>query len=90
MKTLLVSLLFALSACAVAPGIKVVTTQEGIKGCEGIPTFAPITCKQEKSCEECLKGLSEEVGKLGGNTMLLEHSGKECKPQELTATPFKC
>ncbi len=90
MKTLLVSMLFTLSACAVAPGVKVVTTPEGIKNCEGIPTFAPLICKAEKSCEECLKGLSEEVSKLGGNTMLLEQKGKECKPQELTATPFKC
>lgn len=90
MKTLILGFLFTLSACATAPGIKVVTSPEGVKGCEGIPTFAPITCKAEKSCEECLPGLSQEVSKLGGNTMLLEHSSKECKPQELTATPFKC
>ena len=90
MKTLFVSMLFAVSACAVAPGVKVVTTPEGVKSCEGIPTFAPLTCKAEKSCEECLKGLSEEVHKLGGNTMLLEQKEKECKPQDLTATPFKC
>jgi hypothetical protein len=86
----IIFLILVISACASTPGIKVATSPKDVAQCEGVPTFVPLSCKENRSCEECLKDMSAEVSHLGGNTLLLSSPSKECSPKDLTATVYRC
>ncbi|MBY0515674.1 MAG: hypothetical protein K2P81_02115 [Bacteriovoracaceae bacterium] len=89
MKSLII--LALLSSCAAKPlGIRVAQNAEELKACDPIPTFVALSCGETKSCEECLKVMSAEAHKMGGNAILLTPQKAQCDASQMTAQVCRC